>query len=121
VLAGREPQTKLPDTRSNQPTLAGASPGEVHLQDQGSTITVMWRDPTSGTVSFLVTGAHPGQEQAVMGKLGPGKTRLELHGLSTSLDYCFAVVAVYGPSTFQPSAVVCTERATKRPSADASK
>ena len=99
------------NTKDNVPTLAGDPPGDVQLADLGASIRLTWRDPAAGTVTFLVTGGHPGDHLLrPMGQTGPGETSYELHGLSTELDYCFAVVAVYGSSSFASSPQVCTSR-----------
>lgn len=102
------------------PTLGGGRPpSDVRLRDVGSTVELSWTDPTDGTVSFMVTGGHPGELLKPMGQIGPGTTSLKLHGLNSALDYCFAVVAVYSASTFNTSPQTCTNRAgtTPEPSA----
>ena len=99
------------DTKDNVPTLAGDPPGDVRLIDLGPSIKLTWDDPAQGKVTFLVTGGHPGDHLLKpMGQTGPGETTYELQGLSTQLDYCFAVVAVYGASAFASSPQVCTNR-----------
>jgi hypothetical protein len=92
------------------PTLAGAAPTGVELHDHGSEIELDWTDPTKGTVSFMVVMAHPGEELKPMATLGPGKTSYQAGGLSTKLNYCFAVVAVYGADQFATSPQSCTSR-----------
>jgi hypothetical protein len=116
VLASRRGE---PGSQSGVPTLGGPQPTDVRLHDAGATITVSWRDPTDGTVSFLVTGGHPGEQLGVMGRLGPGQNELELHGLSTTLDYCFAVVAVYAVNQLASSTQACTSRGVGRSSSPA--
>lgn len=99
------------NTKDNVPTLAGAPPSDVRLMDLGASIKLTWLDPAQGKVTFLVTGGHPGDHLLKpMGQTGPGETSYELQGLSTDLDYCFAVVAVYGSSAFASSPQVCTSR-----------
>ena len=99
------------NTKDNVPTLAGDPPGDVRLIDLGASIRLTWQDPAAGKVTFLVTGGHPGDHLLrPMGQTGLGQTSYELQGLSTELDYCFAVVAVYGSSAFASSPQVCTSR-----------
>jgi hypothetical protein len=122
VLANRggEDQNRSA-TASNVPTLAGAPPADVQLRDHGSQIEITWKDPTSGTVSFMVVMAHPGEELKPMATLGPGKTSYRAGGLSTKLNYCFAVVAVYRADQFATSPQSCTKRATADPGSSTGK
>jgi hypothetical protein len=113
VLAGRGDDNSNA-TASDVPTLAGKPPAGVQLRDRGAEIEITWKDPTSGTVSFMIVMAHPGEELKPMATLGPGKTSYRAGGLSTQLNYCFAVVAVYKANQFATSPQSCTSR----PSAD---
>lgn len=106
VLANR----KSDSADDDGPVLAGAPPTDVRLDDRGSHIGLTWTDPAAGKTSFLVTGGHPGGMLAAMGQTGPGVTRYALDGLNVKLDYCFAVVAVYGTKKFASSPQVCTSR-----------
>ncbi|GAA2899781.1 hypothetical protein Acy02nite_61030 [Actinoplanes cyaneus] len=101
------------DTAPGSPTLAGAPPGNVKLTDAGTKIDVTWSDPTDATVSFMVTMAHPGEQLKPVSTVGPGQTSRRIEGLSPSLDYCFAVVAVYATDKFATSPQVCTDRGKK--------
>jgi hypothetical protein len=94
----------------NVPTLSGPPPTDVRLTDRGSTIDVSWADPANGTSTFLVTMAHPGEVLRPVTQVGPGQTTYRLTGLSSKLDYCFVVVAVYGTNKFAKSALTCTAR-----------
>jgi hypothetical protein len=97
------------------PTLGGRPPTDVRLRDVGSVIELSWRDPTDGTVSFVVMGGHPEEQLRAMGRLGPAQTRLRLQGLNAKLDYCFTVVAVYAADKVSPSPQTCTSRTSPRP------
>jgi hypothetical protein len=108
VLANRSGDKGDPDV----PTLAGKPPSDVQLRDEGSRISLSWKDPTNGTVSFIVAMAHPGEQLAPVSTLGPGKTSYEISALNPSLNYCFAVVAVYRDNKFATSQQACTERPT---------
>jgi hypothetical protein len=85
----------------------------VKLTDLDSKIDVSWTDPSDATVSFMVTMAHPGEQLKPVSTVGPGQTSRRIEGLSPSLDYCFAVVAVYATDKFATSAQVCTDRGKK--------
>jgi hypothetical protein len=95
---------------SNVPTLGGNPPANVKLRDEGSRIRLTWTDPTDGTVSFMVAMAHPGEQLKPVGTLGPGQTSYEMSALNPTLDYCFAVIAVYRNNKFATSEQACTER-----------
>lgn len=112
----KAPQRPVEDRPPGAPTLGGGrAPEDVRLQDSGSTVELSWTDPTTGSVSFLVTGGHPGELLKPMGQIGPGRTSLKLQGLNSGLDYCFAVVAVYSISEFSSSPQVCTNRSGAKP------
>ncbi|BCY07346.1 tetratricopeptide repeat protein [Actinoplanes sp. L3-i22] len=113
TLAQRTHKGEGDDPQPGSPTLAGAPPGDVKLSDLGSKIDVSWSDPTDATVSFMVTMAHPGEQLKPVSTVGPGKTSRRIEGLSPALDYCFAVVAVYGTNKFATSPQVCTDRGKK--------
>jgi hypothetical protein len=110
VLANRD------DGRGNDnvPTLGGPPPTDVRLTDSGSTIGVTWTDPADGKTTFLITMAHPGEVLKPVTQVGPGQTSYRMTGLSTKLDYCFVVVAVYGTNTFAKSPLTCTSRSGTR-------
>lgn len=105
--------------RTDVPTLGGGPPPvDVRVRDFGSRIQVTWGDPGEGKTSFIVTGGHPGEVLKPMGEVGPGVTQYDLQGLNDQLDYCFAVVAVYGTDQFASSPQACTSRVPGRPEAD---
>ena len=112
VLAARNPDG---GGAGDVPTLGGPPPTDVRLRDAGSTIEVSWRDPTDGTVSFVVMVGRTGEQLKAMGRLGPAQTELELHGLNARLDYCVAVVAVYSPNKVATSPQTCTSRTGSAP------
>lgn len=114
VLAARRgPAVEAPGGSAG---VAGRPPAEVALQDAGGTITVTWRDPGAGQVSFIVAGGRSGEQLRAMGQLGPGKTRYQLSGLNPALNYCFTVVAVYGPEQLAAASPACTTRRSAGPS-----
>jgi hypothetical protein len=112
VLSARNPDG---GGTGDVPTLGGQPPTDVQLRDAGSTIEVSWRDPTDGTVSFVVMVGRTGEQLKAMGRLGPAQTELELHGLNARLDYCVAVVAVYAANKVATSPQTCTSRTGSTP------
>ncbi|WP_284044033.1 tetratricopeptide repeat protein [Actinoplanes sp. M2I2] len=112
VLANRSSDSSDND---NVPTLAGPAPTDVALRDTGTVVTVTWTDPTEASVSFLVIMGRPGLELKPVGTLGPGQTSFEMSGLNASVNYCFAVVAVYRGDQFATSPQACTSRASATP------
>ena len=109
VLADRGDKDDGKD--SDVPTLGGGpAPAGVQVRDYGTSVEITWTDPSDGKTSTLITGGHPGEVLKPMGEVGPGQTRFELRGLNDQLDYCFAVVAVYGVNSFSPSEQSCTSR-----------
>jgi hypothetical protein len=100
-----------PGQDTDVPTLGGGPPpADVRIRDFGSRVQVTWSDPGEGKTSFIITGGHPGEVLKPMGEVGPGVTRYDLQGLNDQLDYCFAVVAVYGTDRFASSPQTCTSR-----------
>ena len=97
------------------PTLAGDPPTDVRLRDRGSSISVDWADPASGTVPFIVSGAPQGAVFKPFRQVNPGETTYTVEGLNPGLNYCFAVVAVYSTTQFATSPQVCTSRKLKSP------
>jgi hypothetical protein len=107
VLANRSGDDRdSPDV----PTLGGPPPSDVVLKDGGSEIDLSWRDPSDGTVSFMVAMSHPGEQFQPLGTVGPGETSYRTGGLNASLNYCFTVIAVYRGNKFATSPQVCTTR-----------
>ncbi len=95
--------------------VAGAPPTDVTLTDSGASVALSWVDPSDGTVSFLITGGHRGQQLTGMGNVAAGRRSFELHALNPQINYCFAVLAVYGANQFAPSEPVCTNRVAGAP------
>ncbi|GAA2699622.1 hypothetical protein ACFY2R_07500 [Micromonospora olivasterospora] len=99
-----------PATASAAAKVTGPPPGDLRLRDEGSTITLTWTDPSRGAVPFMVAGGRAGQRLGVMGDVDPGETSYTVNALSTRVDYCFTVLAVYSTDTFATSGQVCTAR-----------
>lgn len=108
---GDQPETKP----SQGARLVGDPPTDLRLRDDGSAITITWKDPTEGTVPFIVSGAPGGGKLKVMGEVDPGETSHTINGLNPRLSYCFTVVAVYSTEEFATSGQVCTQRSSPTP------
>ena len=85
-------------------------PLEVRLRDEGASVTLTWRDPTAGSVPFIVAGALAGEQSRPFANLPAGRTTYTINGLNPRLEYCFTVVAVYSTDSFAASDLVCTRR-----------
>lgn len=100
-----------PSATPSMPTLA--APSGVKLRDNGASITLTWRDPSHATLPFIVAGGHAGDQSRPYLQVPAGQTTVTLNGLSTTMDYCFTVVAVYTTDQLAPSELVCTKRDTR--------
>jgi hypothetical protein len=98
----------------NVPNLSGKPPGDVALDDQGTTITVTWADPAGGGTTFVVWMAHPGEALKNVVHVPPGTTSYQMVGLSSKLEYCFVVSAVYASDKFGNSTPSCTRRSATK-------
>ena len=104
-----------PPAASQGPRLAGEPPTELKVRVDGNAITVSWKDPTEGTVPFIVAGAQAGRQHKAMATISPGETSATINGLNPRLGYCFTVLAVYSTDEYAASGQVCTERNTPTP------
>ncbi len=86
------------------------APGNLTMRDDTTTITLTWTDPSDGLVPFMVAGGRTGQSLGMMATVDPGRTSYTVNGLSTRVNYCFAVLAVYDTDQFATSDQVCTSR-----------
>lgn len=100
-----------PQTTSTVGPDALKPPGDLKLRDDGSSITLIWTDPSKGTVPFIVAGGRADNALNPLGSVESGKTTYTLNGISSTSDYCFLVAAVYSPQHTVPSALTCTRRA----------
>ncbi|MBN1173975.1 MAG: fibronectin type III domain-containing protein [Micromonosporaceae bacterium] len=116
-----------PGDPSDQVASASAAPArtpptDLQLKDNGTSITVTWRDPAAGQVPFIVAGG-PGTDLRT--QRTTRETTFTLNGLNPRLNYCFTVAAVYDVNHVAVSDLVCTRRsspsATKPPSSAAAK
>ncbi|MEU8263142.1 fibronectin type III domain-containing protein [Micromonospora sp. NPDC048999] len=110
MVLNREPAPPEPTPTGVGPKVSGPPPTDLRLQDEGTTITVTWSDPTDGVAPFVVAGGRAGQKLGVMATVDAGETRYTINGLSPKLNYCFTVLAVYSTDTYATSGQVCTDR-----------
>ncbi len=110
MVLNREAAPPAPQPTGVMPKVSGPPPTDLRLQDNGTTITVSWTDPTDGGVPFVVAGGREGQKLGVMATVDAGQTRYTINGLSPRLNYCFTVLAVYSTDTYATSGQVCTDR-----------
>jgi hypothetical protein len=92
------------------PPAAPHAPTAVTIRLTGTTATVTWTDPTHATVPFIVSGGVAGQASRIRQPVPAGQTSLAITNLNAKLDYCFTVVAVYGPNTVAVSDLACAHR-----------
>ncbi|WP_439117065.1 fibronectin type III domain-containing protein [Micromonospora lupini] len=97
------------------PSASGPPPGDLKLRDDLVTITLTWTDPSGGAVPFMVAGGRAGLALGVMATVEPGRTSHTVNGLSSRVDYCFTVLAVYSTDSFATSGQVCTNRERSTP------
>ncbi|GAB3177755.1 hypothetical protein FHX75_11138 [Micromonospora palomenae] len=93
----------------------GAPPTGLKLRDDGTSVTITWSDPAGGGVPFMVAGGRAGKALGVMATIDPGQTTYTVNGLSSTVDYCFTVLAVYSTDAFATSGQVCTDRERRTP------
>jgi len=118
VLLNRDdapPPSGAATTATVAPTAAGPAPADLKLRDDSATITLTWTDPSGGAVPFMVAGGRAGQALGVLATVDPGRTSYTVSGLSSRVDYCFTVLAVYSTDSFATSGQVCTERERSTP------
>lgn len=91
------------------PTTAtsASAPIALSLDDQGTSVTVRWNDPSSGRASFVVSYGRADGPATRTQQVGAGTTTVTVGQLDPSQDYCFTVA---GEGGVGPSPVVCTKR-----------
>src|SRR2546423_1361616 len=109
VTAGGVPAAPTTAVSSGS-TGSGAAPTDVKVTDDGTSVTLTWTDPSTGTVPFFIEVGKPGAQLQLYSTLPQGETRYQVVGLNPRLDYCFSVIAVYGTNVVAPSNLVCTKR-----------
>jgi len=102
-------------TSTAAPVQTGAPPAQVTLDDRGGSVVISWRDPTKGTVPFLVTGGRVDTAPQPLQTVAAGRTRSVIYGLNSSYNYCFTVTAVYSADMVASSPRACTHRVSVTP------
>lgn len=117
LRGGGAPQANPPVSTTPSPGVTGTltetdegAPADVRLTDKKTSVTIAWTDPTDGTVRFAVLGGPRGTQPVLKRLLDPGVTTLTLHGLNSSTDYCYIVLAIYGTQRYARAPQVCTHR-----------
>jgi len=107
---GTPATSAAPSASASHATLGGSrAPHELKLKDDKTSITLTWKDPSPGTVPFVVAGGSQGTMRELQG-LSAGTTKYTISGLNAKLEYCFTVAAVYGTQDVQLSDLACTKR-----------
>jgi hypothetical protein len=102
-----------PDAQS--PAERGPATG-LTLSDHGGSVTLRWTDPAQAQAGFAVKmGATKESLTLVTGNLG-SKPTFTITGLNARYNYCFSVVTIYSGTELRDSDVVCTARASAKPS-----
>jgi hypothetical protein len=114
ATVAQDPVSASP-TPTDQPTTiitasAQGAPRDVRLADRGTSVTLTWSDPATGTVPFLVVGSGPGGERLEPKQVDRGGTSVTFSGLERNRNYCFVVGAVYAVDRVATAAEVCTRR-----------
>jgi hypothetical protein len=91
-------------------TIAPGAPGNLRLEDRGTTITVRWTDPSGGAVPFIVTGRTADGQPLSLRQVRRAVTSVRYEQLDPDLQYCFLVTAVYSSTDIAPSGWTCTRR-----------
>ena len=106
----------LPDTPdAASPAERGPATG-LALSDHGGSVTLRWTDPADKQAGFAVKmGATKDSLTLVTGNLGSTPT-FTITGLNARYNYCFSVVTIYSGTELRDSEVICTARASAKPS-----
>jgi len=110
LLKGRREPTPAPDPTTFITASTEGAPREVRLVDNGTSVTLTWKDPTSGTVQFVIRGQPLQGSPLPLRNAGAGTTTITYAGLVRTTNYCFVVVAVYTTNNVAPAPAVCTTR-----------
>jgi hypothetical protein len=90
-------------------------PSDLKVRDEGSTVTLTWADPSSGTAPIIVQGGPTDTAMKTLGTVEAGTTTFQINGLRSSADYCFLIAAVYSGQHVVPSSPACTARIRPSP------
>jgi hypothetical protein len=102
-----------PSTTQTLRVTGDGAPTNVRLQDDQTSITVSWTDPSGGAVPFAVLGGRANEPLQLLKVLDPGTTTWTHEGVSDAYDHCYLVAAFYkadGADVAARSKQVCTHR-----------
>ncbi|MEN3309792.1 MAG: hypothetical protein V7603_5994 [Micromonosporaceae bacterium] len=85
-------------------------PGNVTLQDDGTSITVTWTDPSEGAGTVLLALSRGGQPAGPLRPLPAGTQEHVLGGLDPTANYCVIIAMVYPGDAVARADEVCTTR-----------
>ncbi|MFC7487835.1 serine/threonine-protein kinase [Knoellia sp. CPCC 206453] len=89
------------------------APGDVQLEDRGSSVLLRWTDPTKGAATFVIVDATTDANKAVQ-QVTAGTTSTTVEGIDpTAREVCFQVAAIVVQSGVQDSGAsrkVCRQR-----------
>ncbi len=89
------------------------APGDVQIEDRGSSVLLRWTDPTKGTATFVIVDATTDANKAVQ-QVAAGTTTTTVEGIDpTAREVCFQVAAIVVQSGVQDSGAsrkVCRQR-----------
>ncbi|MEO7268969.1 MAG: serine/threonine-protein kinase [Knoellia sp.] len=89
------------------------APGDVQIEDRGSSVLLRWTDPTKGTAAFVIVDATTDANKAVQ-QVAAGTTTTTVEGIDPKArEVCFQVAAIVVQSGVQDSGAsrkVCRQR-----------
>jgi len=89
------------------------APTDLKIEkDTGDSVTLVWTDPTGGTLSYVAVQQKTSDEDAQTQQVPPGDTRktVTFTGLDPDRNYCFTVLVVYTVTNLATSDPECTHR-----------
>ena len=111
---GRHTADPAPSTTQTLEVTDQGAPTNVRLEDNQTSVTITWSDPSGGVVSFAVLGGRQNEQPQLLNLIEPPDPPTWTHeGLNASYDYCYVVAAFYtadGKNVAARSKEVCTHR-----------
>jgi hypothetical protein len=110
---GRHAADPAPSTTQTLRVTGQGAPTNVKLEDNQTSVTITWSDPSGGVVTFAILGGRQNEQPQLLKTLEPGTTTWKHDGISTDFDYCYLVAAFYtadGQNVAARSKQVCTHR-----------
>ena len=107
LRAQQEPTPTIPATLTKE-----NAPTDIKITaDQGSSVTLTWKDHTGGAATYIVSiiRQDAGHQTRPL-QSPPGRTSLTAAGLDATIEYCFALAAVLDVGNLAAAEPVCTHR-----------